>query len=61
MKLRRRPASSACPKGAWFGDKHHTDYGHGGWRVYETSVKQIAICWTAKEAKAMILRLEEAL
>jgi len=59
MKLQRRPASSSCPRGAWFGEKYHADYGNGGWRVYETGIKQVAICRTAREAKETIENLEE--
>jgi hypothetical protein len=58
VTLYRRPASSACPRGAWFSERHHTDYGNGGWRVYETGIGQIAICCTAREAQEMIARIE---
>ena len=54
VTLYRRPASGACPKGAWFGKKHHTSWVNGCWNVWETGVQLCACFSTAKEAKLFI-------
>ena len=57
--LYRRPVSSACPKGAWFGKRHHTSWGNGGWEVFETGKELIALCQTARKAQQLIAEEEE--
>ena len=58
VTLCRRPASSSCPKGAWFGKKHHTSWIWGCWMVWESGVRKIKACGTALEAQQLIAKLE---
>ncbi|MDP2218493.1 MAG: hypothetical protein Q8J68_14545 [Methanolobus sp.] len=61
VTLFRRSASSSCPKGAWFGQKHHTSWIRGYWVVFEIGTKGmiIADCRTALEAQRLIAKLEK--
>ena len=54
ITLYRRPCSSSCPKGAWFGAKHHTSWINGLWNVWETGVDLVAVFSTVKEAQIFI-------
>ena len=58
VTLFRRPCSSSCPKGAWFGKKHHTSWADGGWIVFETGKDEIGYYRTALEAQRLIAELE---
>lgn len=59
VTLLRRPVSSSCPKGAWFGSRYHTSWVSGYWNVWETGVALRAMFSRVKEAQEFIADAEK--
>jgi len=54
----RRPASQACPKGAWYSPRYEARPGSDGWRVMETGVPIPIVFPTSARALRVISQLE---
>lgn len=56
--LWHRPASGACPSGAWQTAHYHTHKREGRWMVWLSGDRIVDSFSTAKEAKAYMVRKE---